>query len=71
MQREKLAKLIPDWAAWLFAGGVVLAIGGFIAAWLVNCAIATMVMAVGLIASAIGLRKAEHAIGTWPVKVEN
>lgn len=63
MQRNETAEMIPDWAAWLFAAGVVFAIGGFVAAWLFGCGLATLILAAGLIASAIGLRKAERVVG--------
>lgn len=62
MQRNETAELIPDWAAWLFIAGVVLAIGGFVAVWLFGSGLATLILAAGLIASAIGLRKAEYAV---------
>jgi hypothetical protein len=68
MQRNETAELIPDWAAWLFTAGVVLAIGGFVAAWLFGSGFATLILATGLIVCALGLRKAERVVAKLTFK---
>ena len=62
MSREEKAALIPNWAALLFASGVLIAITGFLAAWLFNSAIPLMIMTAGLACSAAGMHTAERRI---------
>lgn len=62
MSREEKAALIPNWAALLFASGVLLAIAGFLAAWLFKSAIPLMIMTTGLACSAAGMHTAERRI---------
>jgi hypothetical protein len=54
--------LIPDWAATITASGSIAAIGGFIAAWFLPGPMPVLVLTCGLVACAIGMRAAEHAL---------
>jgi len=61
-QIEYEADCIPDWAALAVAVGLILALGGFISAWINDRWWPTTILAVGLIIAAIGMRAAENAI---------
>jgi len=56
------ADCIPDWAAVLVAAGAMLAIVGFVAAWVTNSGWAPLLLTVGLIIAAIGMKAAERAV---------
>jgi hypothetical protein len=57
------ADCIPDWAALAVLLGTILAIGGFVSAWMTDRGWATSILALGLIIAAIGMRAAESAVG--------
>jgi cell division protein FtsW (lipid II flippase) len=56
------AECIPDWAAILVAAGAVLAIVGFVAAWVTDHGWAPLLLTVGLIIAAIGMKGAESCV---------
>jgi hypothetical protein len=56
------ADRIPNWAALMVAGGAAMAVGGFAAAWFTDGRYATLVLTLGLVAAAIGMRAAERAV---------
>jgi hypothetical protein len=64
MTREEKAALIPDWAALLFACGIIAAGVGFVAVWLVDSAIPMMLMAVGFAFGAAAIRIARCKTAT-------
>ena len=53
---------IPDSAALMFLAGAVLALAGFIAAWITDSGFATLALTLGLLLAAAGMRSAESAI---------
>jgi hypothetical protein len=61
-QEEVEADCIPDWAALAVLFGFILAVGGFISAWINNRGWSTALLALGLIIAAMGMRAAENAL---------
>ncbi len=60
------ADLIPDWAAIAVLLGAILAIVGFVAAWATEKSCAPVLLTIGLIIAAIGMRTAEKAVNLLP-----
>jgi hypothetical protein len=56
------ADCIPDWAALAVLFGLLLAVSGFVSAWMTDRGWATAILAIGLIIAAIGMRAAEKAV---------
>jgi hypothetical protein len=56
------ARRIPDLAALLILVGMVGAIAGFVAALFSESGFATLILTVGLILAAVGMRQAEKAL---------
>jgi hypothetical protein len=61
-QEQDEADCIPDWAAMAVLLGFILAVVGFISAWINNRGWSMAVLALGLIIAAIGMRAAENAV---------
>jgi hypothetical protein len=57
------ARRIPDRAAIFVLIGLAAAIGGFVAALFSDSGFATLILTVGLLLAAVGMRHAEHAMG--------
>lgn len=64
MTREEKAALIPDWAALMFACGILVAIIGFVTVWLFDSAIPLILMAVGFASGAAAIRIARCKTAT-------
>jgi hypothetical protein len=61
-QPRNEADCIPDWAAIAVLIGFIVALGGFIWAWIDNGGWSTATLTVGLIIAAIGMRAAERVV---------
>jgi hypothetical protein len=60
------ADQIPDWAAVAVFVGAVLAIFGFVSAWLTDEGWAPLVLTVGLLIAGVGMTAAERAVCGTP-----
>ena len=61
-QPRNEADCIPGWAAIAVLIGVIVALGGFLWAWIDTSGWATATLTLGLIVAALGMRAAERAV---------